>query len=83
MSKIRYWKIMAVFCLFFPIMLQAQSVDERIGHVMDNQLWFQLREIYQKEGELLQTPFMRPLSDFFIAHFFNQPILPYIMATIF
>lgn len=73
MSKIRYWKIMAVFCLFFPIMLQAQSVDERIGHAMDNQLWFQLREIYQKEGELLQTPFMRPLSEFFIAHFFNQP----------
>lgn len=74
MSKIKYWKIMVVFCLFFPMMkAQAQSVDERIGHAMDNQLWFQLRELYQEEGEQLQTPFMRPLSEFFIAHFFNEP----------
>lgn len=74
MSKIRYWKIMVMVCLLFPMMMvRAQSVDERIGYAMDNQLWFQLREIYQSEGEQLQTPFMRPLSEFFIAHFFNQP----------
>lgn len=74
MSKIKYWKIMIVFCLFFPMMkAQAQSVDERIGYAMDNQLWFLLRELYQEEGEQLQTPFMRPLSEFFIAHFFNEP----------
>ncbi len=74
MSKIKYWKIMVVFCLFFPMMkAQAQSVDERIGHAIDNQLWFQLRELYQEEGEQMQTPFMRPLSEFFIAHFFNKP----------
>ena len=51
----------------------AQSVDEQIGNAMNNQSWHQLRNLYEKEGEKIQTPFLNPLSKFFIAHFFNQP----------
>ena len=51
----------------------AQSIDEQIGDAMNNQSWHQLRSLYEKEGEKIQTPFLKPLSKFFIAHFFNQP----------
>lgn len=51
----------------------AQSVDEKIGNAMNNQSWYQLRSIYERDGDKIQTPFLKPLSKFFIAHFFNQP----------
>ncbi len=51
----------------------AQSIDEQIGNAMNNQSWHQLRSLYEKDGDKIQVPFLKPLSKFFLAHFFNQP----------
>ncbi len=51
----------------------AQSIDEQIGNAMNNQSWHQLRSLYEKDGNKIQVPFLKPLSKFFLAHFFNQP----------
>ena len=69
--KIKFLSIILAFTL--AQFSYAQSVDEQIGNAMNNQSWHQLRNLYEKEGEKIQTPFLKPLSKFFIAHFFNQP----------
>ncbi|MDD2962238.1 MAG: retropepsin-like aspartic protease [Muribaculaceae bacterium] len=51
----------------------AQGVDERIGATINQEEWHLLRSIYEKEGAKLQTPFLHPLSRFFICHSYNQP----------
>lgn len=51
----------------------AQSVEERIGNALNSQSWHQLRKIYTEEGMHIQKPFLKTLSRFFIAHFYNEP----------
>lgn len=51
----------------------AQSVDERIGNAMNSESWHQLRKIYMEEGAHIQSPFLKTLSRFFVAHFYNEP----------
>ncbi len=51
----------------------AQSVDERIGNAMNSESWHQLRKIYMEEGTHIQSPFLKTLSRFFVAHFYNEP----------
>lgn len=51
----------------------AQSVEERIGNAMNAQSWHQLRKIYMEEGAHIQSPFLKTLSRFFVAHFYNEP----------
>lgn len=52
---------------------QGTNIDERIGMAMNNSDWSELRELYAKEGKNLQTPYLHPLSKFFINQFYNQP----------
>ena len=40
---------------------------------MNNELWHELKELYDAQGKEIQTPFLKPLSEYFIAHFFNRP----------
>ena len=69
--KIKFISIILAFT--FAQFSYAQSVDEQIENAINNQSWHQLRSLYENEGEKIQTPFLKPLSKFFIAHFFNQP----------
>lgn len=52
---------------------QVKTIDERIGNAMNNSDWAELRSLYLSEGNSLQTPFMKPLSKFFISQFYNEP----------
>lgn len=65
--------IVALFGSFLLMNIYAQSIDERIGSAMNNKAWPKVRQLYLSEGENIQTPFLKPLSKFFIAHFYNQP----------
>ncbi len=51
----------------------SQSIDKRIGDVINQGKWQELRKLYKNEGARLQTPLLHPLSKFFISHFYNQP----------
>lgn len=65
----------ALVTILFAITLfgQAKSIDERIGEAMNGSDWAELRHLYASEGKDLQTPFMKPLSKFFISQFYNEP----------
>lgn len=65
----------ALVAIFFTTNLfgQAKSIDERIGEAMNGSDWAGLRDLYLSEGKDLQTPFMTPLSNFFISQFYNKP----------
>lgn len=67
-------KILGVITtLFFCSISHAQTIDERIGEAMNSESWHELKELYDAHGQEIQTPFLRPLSEYFIAHFFNRP----------
>ncbi len=59
--------------LAFSFAGYAQSIDERIANAMNKEAWRELRELYLSEGSALQTPYLHPLSKFFLHHFYNQP----------
>lgn len=63
----------AVAALFFCGISHAQTVDERIAEAMNSGSWHELKELYDAHGQEIQTPFLKPLSEYFIAHFFNRP----------
>lgn len=63
----------AIAAIFFCGISHAQTIDERIGEAMNNELWHELKELYDTQGQEIQTPFLKPLSEYFIAHFFNRP----------
>ena len=52
---------------------QVKSIDERIGEAMNGSNWAELRSLYMSDGKNLQTPFLKPLSKFFISQFYNEP----------
>ena len=52
---------------------QTKIIDEKIGEAMNGSDWAGLRELYISEGKNLQTPFLHPLSKFFISQFYNKP----------
>ena len=52
---------------------QVKSIDERIGGAMNSSNWAELRSLYMSDGENLQTPFLKPLSNLFISQFYNEP----------
>ena len=52
---------------------QVKSIDERIGEAINSSDWAGLRELYLSDGKNLQTPFLHPLSKFFICQFYNKP----------
>ena len=52
---------------------QVKSIDERIGEAMNGSNWAELRSLYMSDGKNLQTPFLKPLSRFFISQFYNEP----------
>lgn len=63
----------AITALFFCGISHAQTIDERIGEAMNSESWHELKALYDAHGQEIQTPFLRPLSEYFIAHFFNRP----------
>lgn len=70
---IRRISIAFVALLFATISFgQVKSVDERIGEAMNGSNWAELRSLYLSDGKNLQTPFLKPLSKFFISQFYNN-----------
>ena len=63
----------AIAAIFFCGISHAQTIDERIAEAMNSESWYELKEIYDAHGQEIQTPFLKPLSEYFIAHFFNRP----------
>lgn len=63
----------AITVLFFCGISHAQTIDERIGEAMNSESWHELKELYDTHAQEIQAPFLRPLSEYFIAHFFNRP----------
>lgn len=63
----------AILAFFVLTNVSGQPVDQRIGDAMNNKAWRELRQLDLSEGENIQTPFLKPLSKFFISHYFNQP----------
>lgn len=63
----------AIAAIFFCGISHAQTIDERIGEAMNSESWYELKELYDAHGQEIQTPFLRPLSEYYIAHFFNRP----------
>ena len=71
---IRRISITFVALLFATISFgQVKSIDERIGEAMNGSNWAELRSLYMSDGKNLQTPFLKPLSKFFISQFYNEP----------
>ena len=71
---IRRISITFVAILFATISFgQVKSIDERIGEAMNGSNWAELRSLYMSDGKNLQTPFLKPLSKFFISQFYNEP----------
>ena len=71
---IRRISITFVAILFSTISFrQVKSIDERIGEAMNGSNWAELRSLYMSDGKNLQTPFLKPLSKFFISQFYNEP----------
>lgn len=71
---IRRISITFVALLFATISFgQVKSIDERIGEAMNGSNWAELRSLYMSDGKNLQTPFLKPLSRFFISQFYNEP----------
>lgn len=71
---IRRISMAIVAILFATVSLgQVKSIDEKIGEAMNSSDWAELRSLYISEGKNLQTPFLHPLSEFFISQFYNQP----------
>ena len=46
---------------------------ERVAEAMNTGAWHDLRRLYEEQGDSLQTPFLHPLSKFFLFHFYNRP----------
>ena len=71
---IRRISITFVALLFATISFgQVKSIDERIAEAMNGSNWAELRSLYMSDGKNLQTPFLKPLSRFFISQFYNEP----------
>ena len=71
---IRRISITFVALLFATISFgQVKNIDERIGEAMNSSNWAELRSLYMSDGKNLQTPFLKPLSRFFISQFYNEP----------
>ena len=70
MKNIRLYLI-SIFSIL-SIYTYGQSTDERIAEAINNGAWHKLRSLYVTEKENLQTPFLHPLTKFFISHFYNQ-----------
>lgn len=62
-----------IAALFFCGISHAQTIDERISETMNSESWYELKELYEAHGKEIQAPFLKPLSEYFIAHFFNRP----------
>ena len=64
--------IIALF--FFTSFSFAQSANDKIGEMMNNGQWFELREYLQTENDSV-SPFMEKFANAMLVHFFNQPEL--------
>lgn len=62
--------IIALF--FLTTFSYAQSADEKVGEMMNNNHWFELREYLQTENDSA-SPFMANFANAMLAHFFNNP----------
>ena len=67
----KYLCLLGAACL--PVAGIAQSVDERVAEAMNAGAWHDLRRLYVEQGDSQQTPFLHPLSKFFLFHFYNRP----------
>ncbi len=72
MQKFKHFPLLIIALLMAGGSL-AQSVDERLATAINSTNWYEMRQIYVREGHMVQTPMMHALTQFFIAHFYNRP----------
>ena len=50
----------------------AQSADDKVGDMMNNSQWFELRDFLNTTTDSV-TPFLKDFAEAMLAHFFNKP----------
>ncbi len=65
-----------IFYLFITLITflstLAQTAEERVGNMINNRQWFELREFYETNNEPI-TPYLDILAKAMLTYFFNQP----------
>ncbi|MDE6702459.1 MAG: retropepsin-like domain-containing protein [Muribaculaceae bacterium] len=57
---------------FVTIASYSQSADERVGDMMNNSQWFELRDYFKTNNDSV-SPFLEDFAQAMLAHFFNNP----------
>ena len=66
-------KLVAVFIsAFIALSSFAQSADDKVGDMMNNSQWFELRDFLNTTPDSI-TPFLNDFAEAMLAHFFNKP----------
>lgn len=66
-------QLLAISCLLFAMNIQAQNADIRIGQLINESNWFELKqELENISGDSI-SPFIRQLAAAMTHHYFNRP----------
>lgn len=66
-------KFVALFLTaFIAIYTFAQSADDKVGDMMNNGQWFELRDFLSTNTDSV-NPFLNDFAEAMLAHFFNKP----------
>lgn len=63
---------LSLFCAIISVISFAQSADEKIGDMMNNSQWFELRDFFVSNTDSV-SPFLEEFAKAMLAHFFNDP----------
>lgn len=66
-------KFVALFLSVFIVLSSfAQSADDKVGDMMNNSQWFELRDFLSTNTDSV-TPFLNDFAEAMLSHFFNKP----------
>jgi len=63
---------LTLICALITICSFAHTADEKVGAMMNDGKWFELREFYESKPDSVH-PFIDVFGKAMLAHFFNQP----------
>ncbi|MDE7385911.1 MAG: retropepsin-like domain-containing protein [Muribaculaceae bacterium] len=64
--------LVSILLAFVSLSSFAQSADDRVGDMMNNGQWFELRDFLNTTIDSV-TPFLKDFAEAMLAHFFNKP----------
>lgn len=62
---------LTMICIFIVMCSFAQSIDEKVGAMVNNGQWFEFREFYKTNTDSI-NPFLDLYAKAMLANFFNQ-----------